>query len=75
VVAQERPGEEGEELGQQPLAPVGIGERPGEQGVGEERTGECGADLGKVVWGGLADLIGDLYGKPPPWWPSPARRA
>jgi len=63
VVAQERPGEEGEELGQQPLSPVVIGQRPARQGVVEERRAERATDLGKVVWGCLADLVGDRHGR------------
>jgi hypothetical protein len=32
-------------------------------GVVEERLAEGGAELGKVVWGCLADRIGDLHGR------------
>jgi hypothetical protein len=56
VVAQERPGEQREELGQQSLSPLVIRERPRKQGVVEEGTAERGADLGKVVWAALRTL-------------------
>ena len=48
------------------LSLVGVGEGPGEQGVVEEGTAERGAELGKVVWGCLAALIGDLHASLPP---------